>query len=133
MLERCEENARIRVLLVDDHVAMRLALRATLHGADGIEVVGEAHNGEKAVELAGRLAPDVVLMDVSMPGLGGMEATRLIRKARPDIRVIGMSMYDERVAGVAMLEAGAVSFLKKTEVRAKLVDAIRIHGRTDSN
>jgi DNA-binding NarL/FixJ family response regulator len=129
MPETRQAQPPIRVLLVDDHFAMRLGLRATLHGATGIDVVGEARSGEEALVLAGSLAPDVVVMDVSMTGLGGIEATRQIRAAHPAIRVIGMSMYDERDAGDAMRQAGAVAYVKKTEARACLVETIRQHGR----
>lgn len=125
--ERTHVDGMIRVLVVDDHFAMRLGLRATLHGAAGIEVVGEAKSGDEAVELAGRLLPDVVLMDVSMSGLGGIEATRLIHAGHPAIRIIGMSMYDECEAGDAMRAAGAVDYLNKAEVRSRLVEAIRLH------
>ena len=123
---------RIGVLLADDHAVMRQGLASLLGAEDDIEVVGQAADGEQAVEKAQSLVPDVILMDVSMPRLNGVQATRIIHARQPDIRIIGLSMFDETDGATAMLEAGAVAYLTKTGESAKLLDAIRGGSRSDA-
>jgi PAS domain S-box-containing protein len=106
-------SGHCRVLLVDDHKLILDSLTATLKGQPGIEVVGQATDGMQAVALARALAPDVVLMDLRMPGMDGIEATRRIKAERRDARVIGLSMYTEDDAWQAMKEAGAEALLNK--------------------
>ena len=114
----------IRVLFADDHKEMRQGLIGVVTGQPGIQVVGEAVNGEEAIELARLLRPDVIIMDVSMPVLGGVEATRRITLEMPDVRVIGMSMSDDAVVVGMMREAGADGFISKGESFSELLKAI---------
>lgn len=108
------KDKRIRVLLADDHKIMREGLASLLRSRREIEVVGEACDGQAAIELARQAHPDVVLMDVTMPGLSGIEATRLITAEWPYVRVIGLSMHVEPDMAAAMRTAGAVSYLSKS-------------------
>jgi DNA-binding NarL/FixJ family response regulator len=103
----------MRVLIADDHAMVRRSLAQALQGEPGIEIVGEAPNGAVAVELAGRLRPDVVLMDVVMPQVDGIEATRRIARDYPEIRVIGLSVHDSMTYAARMLDAGACAYLLK--------------------
>jgi DNA-binding NarL/FixJ family response regulator len=114
----------IRVLLVDDHTMMRHALAQFLEQEAGIEVVGEAGNGEEAVRLARELQPRVVLMDVSMPGLSGVEATRRIKAEMPDVHIIGLSMHEMDGTRQTMLAAGADDYLTKDGPPEALVESI---------
>jgi CheY-like chemotaxis protein len=116
---------RLRVLLADDHEITREGLLALLQDEHSIEVVGEAANGREAVALAEELEPDVVVMDVSMPLMGGDEATRRIKARRPQTRVIALSMYDERGMIEQMHQAGAESYVIKTAPTDELLAAIR--------
>lgn len=120
-----EPERELRVLLVDDHAVVRQGLRAVLDGEDGLVVVGEADGGVEGVRAAKRLAPDVVIMDVSMPDLDGIAATRRITRENPSVRVIGLSMFDEGDARRRMIEAGAEAYVTKTAPSAELLDAIR--------
>ena len=115
----------MRILLVDDHTLVRQTLARVLSGEADIEVVGEAATGEQAIALTRQLLPDVVLLDVSMPGIGGTEATRRIHAECPGVRVIGLSMYDEAEQAQAMREAGAMGYLDKTCSADILLAAIR--------
>jgi DNA-binding NarL/FixJ family response regulator len=103
----------VRVLLVDDYLPIRKLLRTCLKSVPGIEVVGEAENGEAAVELMGKLLPDVVFMDVYMPIMDGIEATRRITSAFPDVKVIVFTSSSDKDTMKKMLEAGASGFLPK--------------------
>ncbi len=114
----------VRVLLADDHPVVRKGLADLLRERPEIDLVGEAGDGEQAVVLARQTKPDVVLMDVSMPKLNGIEATRYILSEMPDVRVIGLSMHEEEDMPRAMREAGATVYLSKTTASETLVDAI---------
>lgn len=114
----------VRVLLADDHPVVRKGLADLLRERPEIDLVGEASDGEQAVVLARQTKPDVVLMDVSMPKLNGIEATRYITSEMPDVRVIGLSMHEEEDMPQAMREAGATVYLSKTTASETLVDAI---------
>ena len=114
----------IRVVLADDHRMMREGLRLILGQAPGVEVVGEAENGRQAVALAGTLTPDLVVMDIGMQDLNGIEATRQIKAGYPAIRVIGLSMYTDKRYVLGMLEAGASGYVLKSAAVAELVRAI---------
>jgi PAS domain S-box-containing protein len=116
---------RIRLLLVDDHAMVREGLALRLRQVPDIEVVGEAPDGASALRLVEELAPDVLTMDVSMPGMSGVEATRRIRSARPEVAVIGLSMFDDAGQAAAMREAGAAVHLSKSTSVESLVAAIR--------
>lgn len=109
---------------------VRHGLARLLQMQPGIAVVGQASNGREAVDLAMRPHPDVVLMDVSMPRVDGLEATRHIRRKRPEARVIGLSMHAEERMAAAMRDAGADAYLAKTEPPPSLIAAIRQPGLT---
>jgi NarL family two-component system response regulator LiaR len=115
----------IRVLLVDDHAVVRSGLGAFLLVFDDLELVGEAGGGEEAVRLADRLAPDVVLMDLIMPGMDGAEATRSIREQHPEIQVIALTSFKEKELVEGVLEAGAIGYLLKNVSADELAAAIR--------
>jgi PAS domain S-box-containing protein len=117
---------RLKVMLVDDHKIMREGLHSILADEPDLEIVAEASNGREAVTLASELAPDVIIMDVSMPVMDGIEATRLIKSGYPGIRVIGLSMFDETSMSERMKEAGADDYLCKTGPPRELLAAIRI-------
>jgi PAS domain S-box-containing protein len=118
-------RARIRVLLADDHAVVREGVARLLGGEPDIEVVGQAAEGHEALRLARELLPDVVLMDVSMPGLDGVEATRAIHAELPRVRVVGLSMFEEADQAQAMREAGASDYVTKSGPATRLVAAIR--------
>ncbi len=113
------------MLLVDDHKVMREGLATLLNGQGDLEVVGQANNGREAVELANRLRPDVVVMDVAMPVMAGDEATRQIKSQWPDVRVVALSMFEERDMSEAMRRAGAERYLLKTAPSDEMLAAIR--------
>jgi DNA-binding NarL/FixJ family response regulator len=115
----------IRILLADDHRMLRDSLRSVLEDTPDMAVVAEAEDGLAAVALAAEHAPDVILMDISMPGLNGIEATRKILAAQPQIRVIALTMNTDRLAIENMLGAGAAGFVLKTNAFEELVNAIR--------
>jgi DNA-binding NarL/FixJ family response regulator len=115
----------IRVLLADDHAVVRAGLEQLLDGADDIEVVGRAADGDEAVELTLQLLPDVVLMDLSMPGIGGVEATRRIVAATHHSRVVALTSFSEPERVLAVLDAGACGYLLKDIVPDELIRAIR--------
>jgi two-component system NarL family response regulator len=116
---------KLRVLLVDDHRMFREALRAMLERMPDIEVVGEAGDGLEALELAEQTRPHVVCMDVRMPGLNGVEATRRLLAAQPAARVIGLSSYSDSHLIQEMLNAGATGYVTKDEAGVDLLRAIR--------
>ena len=115
----------IRVMIVDDHRLVRVALRALLADARDIEVVGQADSGEEAVTLARELAPNVVLMDLRMPGLGGLEAPRRLLRTDPGIRVVVVTACSEDPFPAQAIKAGAAGFLTKGASREELLRAIR--------
>jgi DNA-binding NarL/FixJ family response regulator len=115
----------IRVLMADDHILVRQGIRSVLDQLDGIDVVGEAGNGRCAVELVRELNPDVVLMDIAMPEMNGIEATTEIKKLSPRTAVLVLSAYDDDAYVFALLEAGAAGYLLKNAPVEELADAIR--------
>ena len=115
----------IRILLVDDHAMVRRGMRDFLALHDDLEVVGEAADGAEAVEQAAELRPDIVVMDLLMPGVDGIEATARIRAANPRIEVIAITSFIEEARVVAALEAGASGFLLKDAEADELAAAIR--------
>lgn len=114
----------VRVLLVDDHNLMRLALRTAISRDTTIQVVGEAVNGAEGVELARQLRPDVVLMDIQLPVLNGVEATRQIAKEMPEVKVIMLTMYNEGKLPLEALRVGAVGYLHKDDNPTQILEAI---------
>lgn len=115
----------IRVLLADDHKLVRQGLVGLLAQASDIEIVAEAADGQQAVELSQQHRPRVVIMDVSMPRMDGIEATRHILQAQPNVNVVGLSMYSDQSTDSAMREAGACEFLSKGGPIEDLIAAIR--------
>jgi two-component system response regulator NreC len=115
----------IRVLLADDHTLVREGIRLCLEAMGDMQVVGEAADGREAVARTLELRPDVVLMDVSMPGLSGIEATLAIKRARPEIQVVGLSMYDDEEYVTRLLRAGAAGYVLKRSAATDLGAAVR--------
>jgi DNA-binding NarL/FixJ family response regulator len=122
---------KIRILLVDDHTLMRTGVRMVLQTEPDLEVVGEAANGDDGVRMAIDLRPDVVLMDLSMPGIGGLEATRRISAANTGARVLVLTVHAEEEYLMPVLEAGGSGYVTKHSADRELVDAVRIVARGD--
>jgi DNA-binding NarL/FixJ family response regulator len=116
---------RTRIILADDHMAIREALRALIEEQADLEVVGEAENGRAAVRLAVERSPDVVLMDVSMPVMNGIEATRRITVKIPGVKVLGLSMHADEKLVREMLQVGASGYVLKDRADKELAEAIR--------
>jgi NarL family two-component system response regulator LiaR len=119
------ETGPVRVLLVDDHAVVRSGLSAFLLAFDDLELAGEATSGEEAVRLCDRLQPDVVLMDLVMPGMDGAQATRAIREKCPAIQVIALTSFKEQELVEGAMEAGAIGYLLKNVSADELARAIR--------
>jgi len=113
------------VLLVDDHAAVRDGIALQLQQQPDIEIVGEAADGASALNLVRALRPDVVTMDVNMPGMNGIDAARVIHAEHPRIKIIGLSMSEDSEQGAAMRNAGALHYLSKSVSLDKLLAAIR--------
>jgi DNA-binding NarL/FixJ family response regulator len=118
-------NPKIRVLIADDHAILREGVRALLAAAGDIEVVGQAADGREAIEACRRLDPDVVLMDIAMPGLGGLEAAIELRKEGLRVRVLVLSQYEDREYVRRLLKAGVAGYVLKKSAGSDLVGAIR--------
>lgn len=118
----------LRVVLADDHEVVRTGLRALVDSAPGMRVVGEAGDGREAVARARELGPDVVVMDVSMPGMDGAEATERIARELPAVRVIALTAHDDRAHLTRLLQAGAAGYVLKRAAADELVRAIRTVG-----
>ncbi|MGC4121540.1 MAG: response regulator transcription factor [Myxococcales bacterium] len=121
----------IRILLADDHTIVRDSLARLLQTHDDLQVIGTAGDGQQAVDLALDLRPDVVVMDISMPRLNGLQATRQIKASLPHTHVIGLSMHREEDMAAEMKAAGASHYLVKTSAPDDLVDLIRACCRPD--
>ena len=119
------ETNLIRVMLVDDHAVVRSGLSAFLLAFDDLELVAEAGGGEEAVRLCEQFQPDVVLMDLVMPGMDGAAATRAIRERCPQIQIIALTSFKEKELVQGALEAGAIGYLLKNVTAGELADAIR--------
>jgi two-component system response regulator NreC len=118
-------TSKIRILIADDHTLLRNGIRALLEDEQDIVIVGEAEDGREAVRLAGQLKPNVVLMDIAMPLLNGLEATRQIKREHPEINVLVLTMYDHEEYFRQMLEVGASGYIIKRAAASELVSAIR--------
>ena len=116
----------IKVLIVDDHPVTRDGLRSALSGSDEVEVIAEATNGQEAVDAVESAAPDVVFMDVRMPGMNGIEATRLIRQTRPDTKVILFTIDESRAAIADAMRAGVSGYLLKDASAGELIQAAKL-------
>jgi DNA-binding NarL/FixJ family response regulator len=122
----------IRVLLAEDHTIVRKGLRSLLDGEAGIEVIGEAKDGREAVEKVGQLLPDVVLMDIAMPGLNGLEATRRIKKRFPEVQVVILTVHANEEYIFQILRAGASGYVVKQAAPTELLSAIQAACRGES-
>jgi DNA-binding NarL/FixJ family response regulator len=127
-----ELSVGTRILITDDHALVRRGLRALLAADPGWEVCGEASNGQEAVQIAMDSQPDVVIMDISMPGLSGLQATRQIREALPHTEVLMLTFHDSREMIRAAREAGARGYIVKTEADRHLIEAMRAVCRHES-
>ncbi|CAI8705707.1 MULTISPECIES: UvrY/SirA/GacA family response regulator transcription factor [Pseudomonas] len=116
----------IRVLVVDDHDLVRTGITRMLADIDGLQVVGEADSGEASLKVARELKPDVVLMDVKMPGIGGLEATRKLLRSHPDVKVVAVTVCEEDPFPTRLLQAGAAGYLTKGAGLDEMVQAIRL-------
>ncbi|MFN2196224.1 MAG: response regulator [Anaerolineales bacterium] len=115
----------IRILIADDHGVMRAGLRAMLEGESSVEVVGEATNGEEVLDLARQLQPDIILLDIGMPGMDGIEATRRITKLTPPIKVLILSVYEDESLLREAIRVGASGYIVKRAAGDELIDAIQ--------
>src|SRR5438067_7591578 len=125
-------NQPIRVLLADDHALVREGTRRLLEAENDVEVVAEAASGEEAIDAAQRLHPNIAIMDIAMPGMGGIEATRAIKVCCPETAVLVLSAYDDEPYLMALLEAGAAGFLLKNVHGQELINSIRAVSRGES-
>ena len=116
----------IRVLVVDDHDLVRTGITRMLADIDGLQVVGEACTGEEALLKVRELKPDVVLMDVKMPGIGGLEATRKLMRSHPDIKVVAVTVCEDEPFPTRLLQAGAAGYLTKGAALDEMVQTIRL-------
>ncbi len=116
---------KIRILLVDDHTVMRDGIRALLSLHSDLEIAGEASEGKEAIEKAQELMPDVIVMDIAMPGMDGLEATRRITKKNPKARVLMLTQHDNKEYVLSTIKAGATGYVPKRALGSELVSAIR--------
>ncbi|MCB9419942.1 MAG: response regulator transcription factor [Ardenticatenaceae bacterium] len=121
----------IRVLIADDHILLRAGLRALLNTSDDFKVIGEASDGTEALKLAAELKPDVVLMDMNMPGCGGMEATHLLRQKHPDINVLILTVHEDKSLLQEALRVGASGYILKRALESELVNSLKAVARGD--
>ncbi len=127
-----EQEHVIRILLVDDHALVREGTRRLIETESDVVVVAEASSGEEAIEIARKLLPDIAVMDIAMPGMGGIEATRALKKDCPETAVLVLSAYDDEPYLLALLDAGAAGFLLKNIHGEELIKAIRAVARGES-
>ncbi|MBA7489758.1 Oxygen regulatory protein NreC [subsurface metagenome] len=123
---------KIRILVVDDHAIMRDGIRSLLGLHDDIEIVGEASEGKEAIEKVQELMPDLVVMDIAMPGMDGLEATRRLRKKSPKVKVLVLTQYDNREYVLSCIKAGAAGYVPKRALGSELISAIRAVHKGDS-
>ncbi len=120
-----DQKNGIRIVLVDDHMIMRQGLAGLLRTQPEMQVVGEASDGQSALVLIRRLRPDVVVMDIGLPDMSGIEVTRIIHRELPDVRIIGLSMFEEGEQATALRNAGAADYIAKSGPSEAVIAAIR--------
>ncbi|NQW17319.1 MAG: response regulator transcription factor [Chloroflexi bacterium] len=125
-------DSPVRVVIADDHDIVRAGIRMLLEAQPDIEVIGEASDGKEIIQLANSLQPDVILMDISMPGATGIEATRTIKSANPGIEIVGLTMHAEDRYFFQMLQAGASGYVVKGAAPQELLDAVRAASRGEA-
>ncbi len=125
-------DGTLRVMLVDDHVLVREGIRHVLAGIEGVEIVAEAGDGAAVLQLAGETMPDVVVLDLSLPGLGGLEVTSQLRQHKPGIKVLILSVHDHPEYVLGAVRAGAHGYLRKDTSPAELRDALDRVARGES-
>jgi DNA-binding NarL/FixJ family response regulator len=121
--------SKIRIVIADDHAILRDGVRALLKQSDDFEIVAEAGDGNAAIEACRREKPDVVIMDINMPGLGGIEATLVLRKEMPTLRIVILTQYDDREYIRRLLKAGVAGYILKKSAGSALSDAVRAVSR----
>jgi DNA-binding NarL/FixJ family response regulator len=126
------DTETLRVLLADDHALFRRGLRALLGTSPGIIVIGEAESGEEAMALAGTLRPDVILMDIQMPGINGIDATRRILQAHPDIRILIVTIFEDDPSVFTAMRAGARGYILKDAKKVDIISAVQAVGRGEA-
>ncbi|HEX7474635.1 MAG TPA: response regulator transcription factor [Dehalococcoidales bacterium] len=127
-----EKNRTISILLAEDHVIVRESIRQSLERHAGFKVVGEANDGEEAVRMAQELKPDVIIMDISMPKLNGIEATRIIKANQPSVAILALTAYDYEQYVFPLLAAGAAGYLLKDVNSRELINAMETVHRGES-
>ncbi|MDD5127211.1 MAG: response regulator transcription factor [Dehalococcoidales bacterium] len=123
--EKEHRDKKIKIVIADDHPLVRKALRDSFQTQNDFEVVAEASNGEQAVQLASEHIPDIIIMDINLPRLNGIEATRLIKAKHPAIAILALTVYDDNEHILGMLEAGAAGYLTKTVFGEDVARAVR--------
>ncbi len=118
-------SPQIKTLLIDDHALVRMGFKLLLQGAGDIEVIAEGESGEDAIRIVGELNPDVTVMDISMPGIGGLEAIDRILTKAPDIKILVLSAHEDEMHASRVLKAGAMGYLTKRSAAEELIKAIR--------
>lgn len=116
----------VKILIVDDHDLMRMGLVRILNDVEGFSVVGEGGSGEEAITLATELSPDIVLMDVKMPGIGGIEATKRLKSLNPHLKIIALTSCEDELYPSRLLEAGAAAYLTKKSQPEEMIRAIKM-------
>src|SRR5512145_750941 len=124
--------AKTRILVADDHALVREGVIAILQRHDDVEVLGEASDGKESIQKADKLKPDIVLLDIAMPGLGGLEAAVEIKKSHPEIKILILSQYDDKEYVSRLIKAGVSGYILKHAVGTDLVTAIRAIARGES-
>ncbi len=124
-MQKATDMTNTRLLLVDDHAVVRSGLKMLLSAENDVEIVGEASTAAEAMELAGEVKPDVILMDIGLPDLSGIDATREIKKRHPDVSIVALTIHEDEEYFFKMLEAGASGYVPKRAAPEELLIAIR--------
>jgi two-component system response regulator NreC len=128
----CRKMQKIKVMLVDDHAILRDGIRALVDLHDDLEIIGEAYEGKEAIEKALELEPDVVIMDITLPGVDGLEVIRRIKKKNTKIRILVLTQHDDKEHVLSSIKAGAAGYVPKKAMGSELISAIRAVHRGES-